>query len=61
MSGPQLPVIRAWAPDALIFVTYGEKSLTLPRGISSSPTTFTSGRSLARKVFTSRCTDWPNR
>ena len=25
MSGPQLPVISAWAPDALIFVTYGEK------------------------------------
>ena len=46
MSGPQLPVSTAWAPEALILVVYGEKSFTLPSGISSSPTTFTSGRSL---------------
>ena len=34
-----LPVSSACAPEALILVIYGEKSLTLPSGISSSPTT----------------------
>ena len=60
MSAPQLPVMTASAPDAMIFWTYGEKSFTLPIGCSSLPTTWMSGRFWPSMVTAASATAFPN-
>ena len=59
MSAPQLPVITASAPEAMIFCTYGEKSLTLPIGCSSLPTIWMSGRFLPSMLTAASATAFP--